>query len=530
MPSSDTVATTPTTTPAMTYAVGQYGHTAGAFASGAVGSNASCSSWRGGAGNSQASTLRSPMCSPMVGIPTPSFESWGMRDGTSATVATGGAEDDDDYECKSHATATPAVSHSQLPYFTRRLSRSTSRQEAGCDDFGNCTVGAPSDFVTTMTDASSFVGLCPARTPCSPSLPPVQYKCSHDFGLSRKGGEKSDLLSFTRAARTAFSASPPRPPPIHIRCAAASQVGRRSHQEDCFTFHEDIRAASAVNATAPAFVASFSSSFSSAPPPTSTTFFAGVFDGHGGAQAAQYASEALHEHICVAPTFDSDVATALVDGLRHTDASMLASGIGMHCGTTVVAVAIRDNMLTVANLGDSRAVLSLQGVALCLTDDHRPSAPEETRRIVDCGGCVEHGRMGGEINVSRGLGDYQLKDIKCLGAPERQPMSNVADISTATLGEKTEFLLLASDGLWDVMGSQAAVDFIAAALRRQDPQPTAYGGYEGCCSTPPPQLSGSSTPRDPLQRACEALVHHAVMELNSNDNVTVVLITFDVLR
>ncbi|KAJ3896274.1 phosphatase 2C-like domain-containing protein [Lentinula edodes] len=107
-------------------------------------------------------------------------------------------------------------------------------------------------------------------------------------------------------------------------------------------------------------------------------------------------------------------------------------------------------VLYCANAGDARGVLCRAGKAVRLTYDHKGSDKQEAKRITDAGGFVMGGRVNGVLAVTRSLGDSSMKDF-VVGAP----------YTTETeLIEEDEFLILACDGLWDVIGDQAAVNQI----------------------------------------------------------------------
>ena len=66
---------------------------------------------------------------------------------------------------------------------------------------------------------------------------------------------------------------------------------------------------------------------------------------------------------------------------------------------------------TVANLGDTRAVVCEAGSALRLTQEHRPTNPDEVERVRNAGGSISKGRLAGSLAVTRALGDLELKDL-----------------------------------------------------------------------------------------------------------------------
>jgi protein phosphatase 1G len=83
-------------------------------------------------------------------------------------------------------------------------------------------------------------------------------------------------------------------------------------------------------------------------------------------------------------------------------------------GTTGVVALIVENMLYVANAGDSRCVLSRNGVAVEMSIDHKPDMPSEKARIENAGAVIIDGRVNGNINLSRSIGDLEYKEVTSL--------------------------------------------------------------------------------------------------------------------
>lgn len=143
-----------------------------------------------------------------------------------------------------------------------------------------------------------------------------------------------------------------------------------------------------------------------------------------------------------------------------------------HCGTTaVVAVILPDEngespYLIVANAGDSRAVLSRSGQAIALSHDHKPELPLENERILKAHGTVENGRVDGNLNMSRTLGDLQYKSDTSL-SPGEQKITAFPDIRIIPLTSEDEFIVLACDGIWDVVDNQLCVDIVRRKMLRQ---------------------------------------------------------------
>ncbi|OUC45475.1 protein phosphatase 2C [Trichinella nativa] len=182
--------------------------------------------------------------------------------------------------------------------------------------------------------------------------------------------------------------------------------------------------------------------------------FFGVYDGHGGACASRYASCHLHKAIAQTKAF------GIVAALHHGNLVGVA-------GTTAVIVMLKEDTLFCGNVGDSRAVISAGGVAEPLSFDHKPVNEGEIKRIFSAGGWVEFNRVNGNLAMSRALGDFIYKACH-EKSPKEQIVTAYPDVVSRSLTDADEFIVLACDGVWDVMTNQEVVDFcrerIAAGL------------------------------------------------------------------
>jgi len=141
------------------------------------------------------------------------------------------------------------------------------------------------------------------------------------------------------------------------------------------------------------------------------------------------------------------------DGPQVTDA-----------GCTAVAAIVHNNVLYVANAGDSRGVLCRAGKAVELSHDHKPFQTTELERIRKAGGFVnEVGRVNGSLNLSRSIGDLKFKQSKDL-PPAEQVITSHPDIKTFQLTDQDEYFVLACDGVFDVLSNDALVKFINTRL------------------------------------------------------------------
>uniref|UniRef100_A0A8C9WNF1 protein-serine/threonine phosphatase n=1 Tax=Scleropages formosus TaxID=113540 RepID=A0A8C9WNF1_SCLFO len=138
---------------------------------------------------------------------------------------------------------------------------------------------------------------------------------------------------------------------------------------------------------------------------------------------------------------------------------------GSDSGTTAVVSLIRGKQLIVANAGDSRCVVSEKGKAVDMSYDHKPEDEVELARIKNAGGKVTmDGRVNGGLNLSRAIGDHFYKRNRAL-APEDQMISAKPDVKVLTLNDDHEFMVIACDGIWNVMSSQEVVDFVSERIK-----------------------------------------------------------------
>ncbi|XP_018015519.1 probable protein phosphatase 2C T23F11.1 isoform X2 [Hyalella azteca] len=189
-----------------------------------------------------------------------------------------------------------------------------------------------------------------------------------------------------------------------------------------------------------------------------TAFFA-VFDGHGGSVIAQHCSRNLHKSILARPEYArGNYHDALQQGYLDLDAAMLADPLLKEevAGSTAVSCLITSDTLYCANVGDSRAVASVCGAAVALSTDHKPSLPAEKERIEAAGGWVEVNRVNGNLALSRAMGDFVFKKNP-LKDPREQVVTAFPEVTVHAVTPDWEFVLLACDGIWDVLTSHVSL-------------------------------------------------------------------------
>ncbi|XP_058843955.1 protein phosphatase 1A isoform X1 [Acipenser ruthenus] len=209
------------------------------------------------------------------------------------------------------------------------------------------------------------------------------------------------------------------------------------------------------------------------------SFFA-VYDGHAGSQVAKYCCEHLLEHITSNPDFKGadqepaveNVKTGIRTGFLQIDEHMRAISEKKHgvdrSGSTAVGVMISPKHIYFINCGDSRGLLSRSGKVHFFTQDHKPSNPLEKERIQNAGGSVMIQRVNGSLAVSRALGDFDYKCVHGKGPTEQlvSPEPEVYEIERSELED--QFIILACDGIWDVMANEELCDFVRSRLEVTD--------------------------------------------------------------
>jgi len=187
-----------------------------------------------------------------------------------------------------------------------------------------------------------------------------------------------------------------------------------------------------------------------------------VFDGHGGDKAALYAAkrhpEILEDQLreleagktgktSNSEPDEEDIIAAIKNSFVECGKEMTTENI-KRSGTTAVVCVCLGNKVYVANVGDSRAVIAMDnGKVLRISVDHKPDHPEEEKRIRNLGGFVSpNGRVVGMLAVSRAFGDLELQPF----------VSAEPHVAVLELKNSLECLVMACDGIWDVVSDEAA--------------------------------------------------------------------------
>mmetsp|Transcript_45849 Transcript_45849/g.109437 ORF Transcript_45849/g.109437 Transcript_45849/m.109437 type:complete len:575 (+) Transcript_45849:77-1801(+) len=197
---------------------------------------------------------------------------------------------------------------------------------------------------------------------------------------------------------------------------------------------------------------------------TSETNLYGVFDGHGGARAADFCAEDIPRRIAARmqpgqPPITPGQGLALFkDVFKETDEAFCqqANANQWRDGATGCVVLVSGKDLFCACAGDSRAFLFRYGSPLPISTAHKPSDPSEVTRIEAAGGTVKMvdgvARVNGDLSTSRSFGDAHLK----------RWIISEPSVSHRKLSPGDEFLVIATDGLFDVCTSHRACDMVTS--------------------------------------------------------------------
>lgn len=193
----------------------------------------------------------------------------------------------------------------------------------------------------------------------------------------------------------------------------------------------------------------------------------GVFDGHGGRRVADRVAEELPLHIKdelehVDIEDEGNVKFAIEAAFGVLDHNLFNTFMDDDGSTAIVAVLIGDKIY-LANLGDSRGVIYNYetGKIVLDTKDHKPDDEKEVKRIEKAGSFVFRKRVGGVLAVSRAFGDRSLKKIGDEYGSGDAPVSPKPDVYVFDRKKgRTYNIVLACDGLWDVMDLDGFEDYM----------------------------------------------------------------------
>ncbi|GFQ06225.1 protein phosphatase 2c 16 [Phtheirospermum japonicum] len=275
-----------------------------------------------------------------------------------------------------------------------------------------------------------------------------------------------------------------------------------------------------------------------------TSHFFGVYDGHGGSQVANYCRDRIHfaleEEL-------KNVKDVLVNGITRDTRQVQWENVFTSCfskvddevggksdrvvpegdddtdvgdpqpiasetvGSTAVVAVVCSSHIIVANCGDSRAVLYRGKEAIALSIDHKPSRDDEYARIEASGGKViqwNGHRVFGVLAMSRSIGDRYLK-------PWIIPTPEVMFMPRA---REDDCLVLASDGLWDVMSNEEACELARKRI---------LIWHKKNLTNP---LVDRGRGVDPAAQAAAEYLSHVALQKGSKDNISIIVVDLKAQR
>ncbi len=234
----------------------------------------------------------------------------------------------------------------------------------------------------------------------------------------------------------------------------------------------------------------------------------GVFDGHGGKEVALWVKKKFSEELSKNKNFQQgNYEKALTENFLRMDTLMVEPksklelkeeakkskledektskdqdkknemfrnlfdpkaqedcDVAMYTGCTATVCLLDDKKAYFANAGDSRIVICKNGVAYAMTVDHKPDLEEERQRIYKADGWVSDGRVKGNLNLSRSLGDLEYKQNKKI-SQENQMITAAPELTSTSISD-VDFIFLGCDGVYDCLTNQEIVDFINLRLKK----------------------------------------------------------------
>ncbi|CAD8059721.1 unnamed protein product [Paramecium sonneborni] len=253
--------------------------------------------------------------------------------------------------------------------------------------------------------------------------------------------------------------------------------------------------------------------------------FFGVYDGHGGSTCADFLRDNLHQFVIKENEFPWNPVAALKKGFEEAETHFLAYALDQYqkgkperSGSCAIVCLVVGEICYVANVGDSRAVLSSQGgkIVTNLSIDHKPEA--EKLRIQKGGGKIyqthglnEDGQeivgpirvMPGRLSVSRTFGDIEAK-LQQFGGNSKVVISE-PEIKIFKLNQDHDFIVMGSDGIFDKLNSEDVTDIIWKDLKNND------------------KLNLHSL----LSQSVDSVLKEAIYK-KSSDNITLLIIAFQI--
>lgn len=266
--------------------------------------------------------------------------------------------------------------------------------------------------------------------------------------------------------------------------------------------------------------------------------FFSIFDGHGGPLCSEFLMENLHKYILESNHFPEDIPSAIHEGCELAEQNFKKLALSKtpmdKSGSCALVLILTDNKAFIGNIGDSRAIISQNRHKTIqnLSRDHKPDDSSENARIAKAGGLVSKSLVvknmpiptslnikmndlpfrvyPGGLSVSRSIGDLFAKEPSKGGNPN--VLIAKPEITSFDIDIKTDFILMACDGVFDKVGSEELGRYM--------------GGWVGAWS----EARGGLSSEGARLKKAEEVVDNVILEAvrrQSFDNLTAILINFN---
>jgi protein phosphatase PTC1 len=198
----------------------------------------------------------------------------------------------------------------------------------------------------------------------------------------------------------------------------------------------------------------------------------GLFDGHSGKEVGMYLMENLHKIIHQKIKENNDIENIdnlkniVINSFEQIDQEINSKNFKNETGSTgTVLLLFKDKnsplgkSLLCANVGDSKAYLITKKEMILITKDHKCCDANEVKRIRDSGGIVFRERVFGTLMLTRSFGDKEMKKYGVLSTP---------DIFMKNIDTEDIFVVIASDGVWDVVEENEILKMSQGSISSND--------------------------------------------------------------
>ena len=180
-----------------------------------------------------------------------------------------------------------------------------------------------------------------------------------------------------------------------------------------------------------------------------------LFDGHGGDLVSSFLAHNFDKYFKKNISEENQIKKSILKTFSDLNNKIKENSLNGGSTGTILYIKEEENkkILYCANVGDTRCTLYNDKIYEKLSYDHRANDPREKKRIINSGGNLRNGRVNGKLMLSRTFGDFEFKDfgVKC----EPYIFRKEIDVNI-----KNQFIVLASDGIWDHLKEKEIQYFI----------------------------------------------------------------------